>query len=111
MKTKDLVLGGLIQAAAVVAYIFILVWTLFNASLDTLVGQSMLGPLLFLLVFVISAAVMGLLIFGKAVLLYLDTKNIKGALFLVLYTLGWLLLFGVIILLVAAMSSYGKGLL
>jgi hypothetical protein len=50
---------------------------------------GVLGFAIFLLLFVLSAAVMGILILGKPVLLYLDNKK-KESLAMLFYTIGWL---------------------
>jgi len=52
-------------------------------------NQSMLTPVALLLLFVISAAVMGILILGKPVLMYLENQK-KDALVMLFYTVGWL---------------------
>jgi len=49
------------------------------------------GPVAFLLLFVLSAAVVGALVLGKPALLYLDGEK-KEALRTFFYTLGFLLL-------------------
>lgn len=59
----------------------------------------LLRTLAFLLVFVISAAVMGLLIFGKPILLYLDNFK-KEAVSLLFYTLSFLILIAAIVFLI-----------
>jgi len=59
--------------------------------------NNLVGPAAFLLLFILSAAVTGSLILGKPILMYLDGKKAE-ALKLFLYTLGWLVL-GIIILL------------
>lgn len=47
------------------------------------------GPIIMLSLFVLSAAVMAILIFGKPVLLYLDNQK-KDALTMLFYTIGCL---------------------
>jgi heme O synthase-like polyprenyltransferase len=64
---------------------------------------SISGIIAFLLLFVVSAAVSGALIFGKPVLLYLEGKK-KEALELFGLTIGWLFIFFVILLLTTAIK-------
>ncbi len=64
--------------------------------------NSVLAPTAFLLTFVISAAMMGILIFGRPVLWYLENKK-QEAVKLALYTVGFLLviliaIFGILII-------------
>lgn len=55
-------------------------------------NDSVFAPITFLLLFVISAAVMAITIFGRPVMWYLDGKR-KEAVGLVLSTIGFLILF------------------
>jgi len=50
-----------------------------------------------LLLFVISALVTGMLILGKPILLYLNNSK-EGAISFLLYTLAWLVLFAVLLI-------------
>ncbi len=54
-------------------------------------NKNILGPMVFLMTLVISVAVMGMLIFGKPILLYLDGLK-KEAVSLIIYTIGFLIL-------------------
>lgn len=47
------------------------------------------APIIMLLLFVLSAAVMAILVFGKPVLLYLENQK-KEALTMLFFTVGWL---------------------
>jgi hypothetical protein len=47
------------------------------------------APIIMLSLFVVSAAVMAILIFGKPVMLYLGNKK-KESLVMLFYTVGWL---------------------
>lgn len=55
---------------------------------------KVLGPIAFLLLFVLSAAIMGALILGQPILWYLDNKKTE-AVRLLLCTIGWLFVFTV----------------
>ena len=52
----------------------------------------MVRPVLFLMLFVLSAGVTGALVLGRPVLKYLDGDR-KGAIYLFCATLGWLFVF------------------
>ena len=54
--------------------------------------KGVLSGIAFLLLFVISTAIIGFLIFGKPILMYLDNKK-KEAIYLFTCTIGWLILF------------------
>lgn len=104
MKGKNIIGVALLQAIAAVGYIAMVVSLLQNAQffLGEMEG-SIWGGMLFLLTFVISAAMMGLLIFGQAVLWYLDGMK-NEAVRLVLGTVGFLILLasGLIVFLILA---------
>ncbi|MFH1412782.1 MAG: hypothetical protein ABIG10_02020 [bacterium] len=54
--------------------------------------NNLWGPLLFLMLFVFSALVSGLLVLGYPIWLYLE-KEKKAAIKLLFYTLGWIFIF------------------
>ncbi len=56
-------------------------------------------PVAFLLLFVLSAAITGLLVLGKAIILYLDGMKKEGVQ-LFGYTLGWLALIAILVFVV-----------
>ena len=77
---------------ALLAFVYIFcIGLFFNYVPKNILGDTpgVLGFVIFLLLFVLSAAVMGILILGKPVLLYLDNKK-KESVALLLYTIGWL---------------------
>ena len=61
--------------------------------------NSFLGPMLFLIVFVVSVLVCALLAFGYPVVLFWDRKKTKESVKLVAYTTTWLLLYVLLFLL------------
>lgn len=97
-NSKILILS-LLSAGGVIAYIFVV--SLVFSRGETVFGemQNLIGPALVLLLFVVSAAIVGLLIFGKPLALYLDNKK-KPAIRLAFYTIGWLILTTLIALIV-----------
>jgi len=66
--------------------------------------KSPLIPIGMLLLLVVSAATMGMLIFGKPIMLYLDGKK-REAVTMVGYTIGSLAIFTVLVFLVLASRS------
>ncbi len=96
MKTSDHASRSLISAVGVAAYIALLV--LLMSNLEHIVPEkNMLGPILMLIVFVISASVTGALVLGKPIMLYLDGAK-KHAFTLFFWTVGWLVLFALVLL-------------
>ncbi|MFC1656456.1 hypothetical protein ACFL14_00605 [Patescibacteria group bacterium] len=81
-----------IHSVGVLFYIFC-VAMLMNYG-DQIFGKmdNILGPIAFLLLFVISALIVSMLVLGKPIILYLDQKK-KEAIELLIYTVAWLLAF------------------
>ena len=61
-------------------------------------APNLFGAMLFLVLFVTSALICGSIVFMYPISLYLDKKDIKSAIRVVIYTAGWLLLFVLIFL-------------
>jgi len=97
MKNSKLFLYGLTHALSTAIYIGLVAFLMQNAEKIFGKMNNLMGPVAFLLIFVLSAAVTGALVLGKPVLMYLDNQK-KEALKLFFYTLGWLLIITVIIL-------------
>jgi hypothetical protein len=85
--------------------IYISLVALLMTGIEKMFGDKpdpvIIAPIAFLLLFVISAAISGALIFGKPLMLYLDGKK-KEALQLFGSILLWLVLFLVIAFLIVA---------
>jgi len=87
---KTIVQYGFFNALVATGYVALVALLLSNA-------QNIFGPddneaakaIAFLLTFVLSAAVMGITIFGRPILWYLEGKR-KEAILLVFYTIGFL---------------------
>ena len=91
MPNSKLILYGFLHSLGVVIYVFWVVIVMNQAN--SLFGQmdDLWGPIAMLLLFTVSAAICGLLVFGKPVLLFLKgekTASVK----LTLYTVGLLFL-------------------
>ena len=91
MKNK-LSLISLRNTFCAVIYIFLVSQILNNSQiLFGSIDNSYIGPFVMLLLFVTSAAVVGSLVFGQAVLLFFEGKrsdSVKSA----IYSVGWLFL-------------------
>jgi len=91
MKKTNVVLCSAVHVFLVVAYTLAVAWLMFKAEdwLGTM--QSPLGPVAFLLLFVFSATVVGLLVLGKPAYLYFNGQKSEGIRML-FFTLGFLFL-------------------
>ncbi|HPX64761.1 MAG TPA: hypothetical protein PLP70_01695 [bacterium] len=95
MKKSNLAVSGLLNAFLAVAYISLVAVIMSNG--DKIFGSgpdTFVAPIIFLLIFVISAAVTGYLIIGRPALLYLDNQKSEArklfkftVLFLILFAL------------------------
>lgn len=90
---------SLVRAVGTVAYITIVATIMENA--EELFGKTtgFLAPIAFLLLFTLSAMVVGSLILGKPIMLYLDAKK-KEAVQMLFASIGWLAIFTVVTLLI-----------
>jgi hypothetical protein len=95
MEKKILQLG-LVHAFGVLVYVGLISWLLQHG--EKLFGHisGWVGPAAMLLLFVLSAAVTSLLVFGRPVYLYFNNAKVE-AVKLLLSTVGWL---GIITLLI-----------
>lgn len=80
---------SLLNALGAAAYVAIVATFMSNAEILFGDVEGPFAPMGFLMLFVLSAAVMGTLVFGRPILWYLDGKK-KEAVTLLLYTLGFL---------------------
>ena len=86
-------------ACATAALLYIVLVATFMSNVGKIVGQqdkSALAPIGFLLLLVVSAATMGLLIFGKPVMLYMDGKK-RESVAMVVGTIACLAVFTVLL--------------
>ncbi len=96
MNRGKIITYAIAHAVGAAAYVAFVAFFMTNAG-------ALLGPvrgiwnaIMFLLVFVISAAVMGMLVFGRPVLWYLDSMK-REAVALALYTVGFLAIIAVLV--------------
>ncbi len=94
---KKLIIYALGCALGEAGYILLVALLIRNANKIFGSNPGILGIIAFLLLFVLSAAVSGALILGKPFLLYLEGKK-KEALELFGFTLGWIIIFMIILL-------------
>lgn len=104
MNNKNIWKNALVQALCVGVYIALVATFMTNAQLLFGPTQKTLGTVLFLLVFVISAGMLGVLVFGRTILWYLDGRK-KEAVSLVFATLGFLVAIAVLILIILILAS------
>ncbi len=97
MKTQKLILNSLTSALGITIYIVAV--SLLIMYGENIFGKmdNLLGPIAFLLLFVVSAAITGSLALGRPVILYLNKQKTE-AIKLFLYTIGWLFVFTIIAL-------------
>ena len=92
MKKSEYVLKSFVNALGVFVYVFIVAWLGFNSQAIFGMPATFLVPLFALLLFVVSASITGLLVFGRPVLLYLGGFKKEAFVFL-FATLAWLGIF------------------
>jgi hypothetical protein len=91
MNNVKLLKQGILNSVIAVVYISCIASLLNNGEKVFGDGKSVLIPIFMLSLLVLSAAIMGLLIFGRPVMLYLDGLK-KEAVKLLFYTIGGLFL-------------------
>lgn len=92
MKKSDYFLKSLLNAAGVFVYVSGVASLLSNGEKIFGKAENFLMPVLLLLLFVVSAAITGLLVLGKPIHLYLSGFK-KEAFTLLFATLAWLIVF------------------
>ena len=108
MKRKALIYISLFQSLGILIYCSLvgLIFWKGNQWFGTM--NRYLGPVLFLSLFVVSAAICLLIFGGQAFLLFWEKKKPKQALQLLSYTTGWLVLFVLSIMLTIVLIKYIK---
>ena len=97
MKKSEYILKSCENAGGVLAYVSALALFFFNGQKIFGDGASFVIPIFMLLLFIISASVTSLLVFGKPIMLYM--KGLQKEAFVLLFaTLGWLVVFILIIM-------------
>ena len=101
-KTK-LFLYGLTNSLGVLIYTAAVAWFMFNAKDFFGSAPSFLGPTVFLMTFVISATIVGLLVLGRPIYLYLNNYK-SEAIRLLIYTVVLLIILTALVLLIYTMA-------
>ena len=104
MNKQSIVKYSFIHAISATAYISLIVFFMNNAEKFLGPVQKPLGGLLFLLIFVVSAGTMGMLVFGRPIMWYLDGKKKEGVI-LAISTLACLAIFAIVLFLSLALSA------
>ena len=103
MDNSKLISRSLLHALGVLAYVSIVAWIMTNG--DRLFGRmedTIFGPMAFLLLFVLSATIVGSLVLAKPAMLYLAGQKEEAIKFFT-YTVGWLV--GITVLLIALLAT------
>ena len=103
---KKYLLRSFLNAVGVFVYVALIAWLGFNSQKIFGKTPSFLAPLFIILLFVVSACITGALVLGRPILMYLNGQK-KEALVLFFATLGWLVLFLVVVVIVLALKSHG----
>lgn len=101
MKNSKILSWSIINSLAAFAYILWVAWLMFNAG--SIFGQikSFWGPAALLLLFVLSATIVGALVLGRPIYIYLNGQKAE-AIKLLAYTIGCLFIITIITFLVMA---------
>jgi hypothetical protein len=99
MKISKIILWSVIDSLAAFAYILWVAWLMFNGKFIFGDMKNFFGPATLLLLFVLSASIVGALVLGRPILLYLDGKK-TDAVKLLAYTISCLFILTIIIFLV-----------
>lgn len=104
MSKKSILRYALAEVLVAVLYVFLI--GLFFRNAEKIFGpeDTMLSPVVFLLLLVFSAAFMGLTIFGRTIVWYLDGQK-KEAVKLLFYKLTYLFVFTFLAMLGLALSK------
>ncbi len=93
IKKSSLPFLGFLQASGLLVYILLIAWFVSFAGMRLgNVNGLFYGPVVMLLLFIISAVVSALLVLGKAGILFWD-KKYKESFTLLGWTLGWCLFY------------------
>lgn len=104
MSRKTIIKYAFLHAVGAAGYIALI--AAFITSANKFLGQvnNLLGVMAFLLTVVISVAIMGLVIFGRPAMWYLNGSK-REAVVLSLYTIGFLILIALIVFLILALRN------
>jgi heme O synthase-like polyprenyltransferase len=92
---KKLLISSLRNALGTGVYVAIVALIIYNAEKIFGTMRTITGPIAFLLLFVVSAAITGFLVLGQPIMLYVDNKK-QEAVKLFIFTVLWLFVFMII---------------
>ncbi len=95
MVNQKLIIHALLSSVAVAVYTTAISWLLMNG--ENLFGKmiGIMGPAMILMLFIVSALITSLLVFGRPIYLYFDGQKKEGVQ-LLFWTVGWLVLIVVV---------------
>ena len=96
MKNSKLVQYSLVHSIGVLVYVYLVALVMQNGEKIFGKASDVISIMGFLMLFVLSAAIVGSLVLAKPLMLYLD-KDRKEALKLFAMTLGWLLILLIVV--------------
>jgi hypothetical protein len=96
MKNSKIVSWSIINSLAAFVYISGVAWLMFNGEKFFGKADNFWMPVALLLLFVVSATIVGAIVLGRPILLYLDGKK-SDAIRLLAYTVGCLLILTLIV--------------
>lgn len=95
-ESKKLIKQSIFHSLSAFSYIILVVLLISNGNkLFGIDDNGILAPVGILLLLVLSVAIMGMLIFGKAILMYLDNEK-KDAIKLVIYNITGLFIITIV---------------
>jgi hypothetical protein len=94
MEKKDykIIKDAFIQSSCLLIYVAIVATILNNGEKIFPQMPSVIGAIIFLMLFVFSAAISFSLVFGRSILAYLDGRKKEGVM-LFIYTIVWVFVF------------------
>jgi hypothetical protein len=99
MKKKEIIMWSFVNSVGVLVYVALVATIIQNGEKIFGEMKNFAGPIAFLLLFVFSALVTGLLVLGRPVYLFLDGFK-KESVKMLLYTVGWMFLVMVLVLVI-----------
>jgi len=105
MKNNKLIGIGFLNASGVAVYVFLVSLIIRNGEKIFGKMNNALGPVAFLLLFVLSAAVTGGLVLAKPAMLYFENRR-PEAVRLFVYTVGWIFIATLSALIVQILDNF-----
>lgn len=104
MTKKSILRYALLEVLAAVLYVLLV--SIFMTQAEKIFGpeDTILSPVVFLLLLVFSVSIMGLTIFGRSIMWYLDGQK-KEAVKLLFYKLAYLFVFTFLAIFALALSK------